>query len=75
MKFKPVPLLDLLLIVLGIVALVHPNFSHSTRQDLVQVGPMQATVETRRVFAIPPLLSGLVMVTGAWLVFAGSRKR
>ena len=75
MRFKPVPLLGVLLIVLGLVALIHPNFSQSTRQDVVQVGPMQATVETRRVFTIPPLLSGLVMVTGAWLIFAGSKKR
>ncbi len=75
MKFKPVPLLGAVLIVLGLVALIHPNFSKSTRQDFVQVGPMHATVETRRVFAIPPLLSGLVMVTGAWLIFVGSRKR
>lgn len=75
MKFKPVPLLGLLIIVLGIVALIHPNFSRSEKQDVVQVGALRATVETRRVFVIPRLLSGLVVVTGAWLVFAGSKKR
>ena len=75
MKFKPVPLFGVLLIVLGIAALIHPSFSRSTKQDVVQVGPLQATVETRRVFTIPPLVSGLVMVAGAWLIFVGSKKR
>ena len=75
MRFKPVVLFGALLIVLGIAAVIHPRFSRSERQDVVQVGALQATVETRRVFTIPPLLSGLVIIAGAWLIFVGSKKR
>lgn len=75
MRFKPVVLFGVLLVVLGIAALIHPSFSRSERQDVVQVGPMQATVETRRVFTIPWFASGLVMVVGAWLIYSGSTKR
>ncbi len=66
MKFKPVVTFGILLIVLGIAALIHPNFSRSEKQDVVQVGPLQATVETRRVFTIPWFASGLVIVAGVW---------
>ncbi len=75
MRFKPVVLFGVLLIVLGIAALIHPNFTRSEKQDVVQVGPMQATVETRRVFTIPWFASGLVIIAGAWMIYSGSAKR
>ncbi len=67
-------ILGVLLIVLGIAALIAGRISYATQQDVVKVGPMQATVETRRVITIPPVLSGLVLVSGILLVYLGWKK-
>ena len=67
-------ILGALLIVLSVAALIAGRISYATHEDVVKVGPMQATVETRRIIPIPPVLSGLVLVSGVLLVYLGWKK-
>jgi hypothetical protein len=71
MKSKPILVLGLVLIALSLAALVHRKISYRTNEEVVQVGPMQTTVQTSRVFTVPMVLSGLVLVAGCFLVFVG----
>jgi hypothetical protein len=63
-----------LLIILGVAALVVGRISYSTQQEALKVGPMEATVETRKIITLPPVLSGLVLVGGILLVYTGWKK-
>jgi hypothetical protein len=67
-------IIGVLLIALSIAGLVAGRISYATHEDVMKVGPMQATVETRRVITIPPVLSALVLVSGILVVYLGWKK-
>jgi hypothetical protein len=72
---RKIPLfIGIVLIVLSVAGLITGRISYATHEDVMKVGPMQATVETRRIIVIPRVLSGLVLVSGILLVYLGSRK-
>jgi uncharacterized membrane protein len=64
----------ILLIVLGIVALIWGGISYTTEETLVDIGPIEATAETRETIPLPPILGGLALIGGVALLIAGSRK-
>ncbi len=74
MQKKILLILGVLLIVLSVAALIVGRISYATEQDVMKVGPMQATVETRKVIPLPPVLSGLVLAGGILLVYVGWKK-
>jgi uncharacterized membrane protein len=71
---KPVMMLGILLIVLGVLALAYQGFSYTHQAKVLDVGPIHATAEEQKHVSIPPILGGLALVGGIVLVIAGSRK-
>lgn len=71
---KPVFLLGILLIVLGVLALAYQGFNYTHREKVLDVGPIHATADEREHVSIPPFLGGLALVGGIALVVAGARK-
>jgi uncharacterized membrane protein len=65
----------ILLIVLGVVALAYGGFSYTKREKIVDLGPIQATAETRETVPLPPILGGLALAGGIVLLIAGSKKK
>jgi uncharacterized membrane protein len=74
MRIKPTVLLGIALIVLGIVAFAYQGITYTTRENVVDLGPIQASVETKKTIALPPILGGLVLAGGIVLVMAGTKK-
>lgn len=64
----------ILLILLGIVALSYDRITYTTREKIIDIGPIQATADKENSIPLPPLLGGLALVTGVGLVFVGYRK-
>ena len=64
-----------LLIVLGVVALIYGGISYTNREKVLDVGPIEATTETRETIPLPPILGALALVGGVALMIAGSRRR
>jgi hypothetical protein len=64
-----------LFVVLGLTGLIVRRVSYATERDVVTLGSKQAAFEMRRVVEIPPLLSGLVVASGALLIFVGWQKK
>ena len=62
------------LLVLGLVALIHPRVEMPAQKTEVQVVGQKLLIETRRIVTIPPILSGLVMVVGIGLMLLSPRK-
>jgi hypothetical protein len=65
----------IVLIVLGALALAYGGFSYTKREKIVDLGPIQATAETRETVPLPPILGAVALVGGIVMVVAGSRKR
>jgi len=73
MRFSPIRLLGVVLIVLGITALAYQGITYTTRENVVNLG-LQASVDTKKTIPLPPLLGGLVLVGGIVLVMVGAKE-
>ncbi|MBI2359155.1 MAG: DUF3185 domain-containing protein [Deltaproteobacteria bacterium] len=70
---KPAVVIGILLIVLGIVALSYQGITYTTREKIVDIGPIEATAEKEKTIPLPPILGGLAFVSGVILVLVGGR--
>jgi len=71
---KPITIVGIALILLGILALSYNRISYTTKEKIIDIGPLEATAEKEKSIPLPPLLGGLVLVAGVGLVAAGYRK-
>lgn len=63
-----------LFLVLGVVALIHPNFVLPGKKEQVTIADKKVLIETRRVVSIPRVASAIEVALGIGLIFVGSRK-
>jgi len=75
MRIKPTVLLGIALIVLGIVAFAYQGITYTTREKVIDLGPIQASVDTKKTIPLPPILGGLALAGGIVLVIPGPRSR
>lgn len=71
---KPVVLVGILLIVLGLVALAYKGITYTTQEEVAKLGPLEAKVEREKTIPLPPLLGGLALASGLVLVVLGARR-
>lgn len=71
---KPALFLGIALVVLGGLALAYQGFNYTRQEKVLDVGPIHATAEEHKHVSIPPLLGGLALVGGIFLVLVGIRK-
>lgn len=55
------------LVILGIIAFILPIFNFTTTDQLIDLGPFQATTETQRHLSIPPIVA--IIFTAAGILF------
>jgi hypothetical protein len=72
---KPIAIAGVLLIVLGLAALVYQGVTYTSRETVIDVGPITATAERQKTLPIPPALGILAVAGGVALLVAGLRKR
>jgi hypothetical protein len=68
-------IVGIILIIVGIVALAYGGISYTKREKVLDIGPIEATAETRETIPLPPLLGGLALAGGVVLLIVGSRRR
>jgi uncharacterized membrane protein HdeD (DUF308 family) len=71
---KTFTLLGIVLIALGIAALVYEGFTYTTRETVIDIGPIEATAERERTFPLPPILGIAAIAGGVALMMTGRRK-
>lgn len=72
---KPAAILGIVLIVVGLAALAYQGFTYTTREKVLDLGPIEATAERSRTVPIPPVLGIVAVAAGVVLVVVGGRKR
>jgi hypothetical protein len=72
---KTLTLVGILLIALGVAALIYQGFTYTTRETVIDIGPIQATAEREKTFPLPPVLGIAAVAGGVALMIAGARKR
>jgi uncharacterized membrane protein HdeD (DUF308 family) len=72
---KPTVLAGVVLIALGVLALVYQGVTYTSRETVIDIGPLQATAERERTLPLPPVLGIGAVVGGVALLIAAQRKR
>jgi hypothetical protein len=68
-------IVGLLVFFLGIVGLVHPEFTYHKTEEVAHVGPVRATVNEEKTVTVPAAVSILVLVAGIGLIVLGVKSR
>ena len=72
---KSLSILGIVLVILGIVALAYQRITYTSRETVIDIGPLHATAERQKTFPVPPVLGGAAVVVGVGLLIAGMRKK
>jgi hypothetical protein len=67
-------IVGIILIVLGVVALGYEGISYTTREKVVDIGPLQASVEKKKTIPLSPALGVAALLGGIVLVIAAARR-
>lgn len=71
---RPVTLVGIVLIVLGVLALAYQGITYTTREKVIDLGPLQASVDKKRSIPLPPIVGAVALAGGVVLVIIGSRR-
>ena len=71
---KTSTLVGIILIVIGIIAFAYQGITYTTREKVVDIGPIQMSADKTKTIPLPPILGAIALVGGIVLVVAGSRK-
>ena len=63
-----------ILIAIGVVSLAYQGITYTTREKVLEVGPIKATAETKKTLPLPPILGGLSLAGGVVLLVAATRR-
>ncbi len=65
----------IILFLLGIVALLHPNFDYHKKEEVARIGPITATVDEPQTTSIPAPVTVALLVSGLVLIVLAARSK
>ena len=71
---NPITLVGIALVLLGIVAFVYQGFTYTSREKIIDIGPIHATADTQKTIPLSPLVGGVALIGGIVLVVVGAKK-
>lgn len=71
MKGKPI--IAIILIIIGVVALAYQGITYTTREKAVDIGPIEITAEKEHTIPLPPVLGVIALVGGIVLLIKGGK--
>lgn len=72
---KPMTIAGAVLVVLGVVALIYQGITYTSRETVIDIGPLHATADQQKTLPLPPILGVVAVAGGVALLFAGARSR
>ena len=66
--------LGAILIAVGIMAFAYQGITYTTREKVVDVGPLRMTAEKTRTIPLTPIVGALALAGGIALLVTGSKK-
>jgi hypothetical protein len=67
-------LIAVILIVIGIVAFGYQGITYTTREKVVDIGPLEVTADKTRTFPLPPIVGAIALAGGILLLVVGRKK-
>jgi hypothetical protein len=72
---KPLIVAGIVLLLIGVVSLGYQGFTYTTRETIVDIGPIHATADREKTVALPRGIGIVAVIAGAAMLFTGARKR
>ena len=67
-------IIGVVLLLLGVAALAYQGFTYTSRETVVDIGPVHATADQQKTVPIPPVLGLAAVAGGVALLVVGMRK-
>jgi hypothetical protein len=61
------------LIIMGVIALAYQGITYTTREEVLDIGPVEASVEDKETIPLPPILGVLAIGGGVALLLLRRR--
>ena len=71
----PMRIVGIILIIIGIVALAYQGITYTSRETILEVGPIKASADKEKRIPLPPILGGIALVGGVALLLGTWRRR
>jgi hypothetical protein len=72
---KTYTLIGIALIAIGIVAFAYQGITYTTREKVVEIGPVEVTAEKTKTFPLPPIVGAVALVSGIVLLIIERTKK
>lgn len=72
---KSYTLIGIILIVVGIIAFAYQGITYTTREKVVDIGPIEISADTEKTFPLPPIVGGIALVGGIVLLVMGTKNK
>jgi len=72
---RPIAIVGIVLIVLGLAAFAYQSFTYTSRETVIDIGPLKATADREKTVLLPPAVGIAAVVGGVVLLIVGLRKR
>ena len=66
--------LGFVLIILGVLALAYQGIRYTTREKLIDIGPLNVTTTEKKTIPLPPIVGGAAIVAGIALILVDRKK-
>jgi len=66
--------LAIILIAIGITAFTYQGFNYTTREKVVDLGPLQVTSEKTKTIPLPPIVGAVALVGGIIVLVVAAKK-
>ena len=71
---KTYSLLGIIFIVIGVIALGYEGVSYTTREKVLDIGPIEMTSEKTETIPLSPMVGAAALIGGLALLVIGSKK-
>jgi len=68
-------IVGIILIVLGVLALAYQGILYTTKEKVVDIGPIEVTSTKKHSIPLPPIVGGVAIVAGIALILVDRRKK
>lgn len=67
-------IVGIILIVLGVVALIFGGITYTTKEKVIDLGPIEATAKKEKTIPLPPVLGAISLIGGIVLLITSGKR-